>query len=60
MIYGLLALKRDLEALASAKGVTVPEVVQSIKSGAISEGADPEIVKDFFSDLDEVARMHTN
>ena len=56
----LAGLKRDLEALALAKGVTVPEVVESIKKGALSQGADLEIVNDFFSDLDEIARLHTN
>lgn len=56
----LLAIERDLETLSRAKGVTIPEVVESIKKGVLSRSADPDVAKDYFAKLDEIARLHTN
>lgn len=54
------SLQRDLETLAMLRGETVPEVVERIKAEMSAQGADMEICREFFAELDEVARLHVN
>lgn len=53
-------LRRDLVELSRLSGVTVPEVVRSIKDKMVSEGADLDICGDFFRDLEAIAALHIN
>lgn len=53
-------LKRDLEALALIRKQSVPEVVEAIKKKITDDGADLDIVSDFFAEMDAIAALHIN